>query len=250
MLAVLRDRVTCCASQLIWPAGTMSACTPTCVSPPTRRTTVASTSGPRRWSTWSRSAGSDPTSGTRTRCIWTTPSIARMAATGTGAAHCPSSNARLGAGIARARDMRDAGIPVGLGVDGAASNESCSLWEELRHALLLARARGGPEALSVRDALDMATMGGARVLGRQMRSVRWRSGKLADIAVWRLDTLAHIDIADPVAALVLGGRPPLELLLVNGETVVEDDQLVSVDSEALASDVKRASSTLLSRATS
>ena len=148
------------------------------------------------------------------------PSIARMAATGTGAAHCPSSNARLGAGIARVRDMRDAGIPVGLGVDGAASNESCSLWEELRHALLLARARGGPKALSVRDALDIATLGGARVLGRQDEIGSLAVGKLADIAVWRLDTLAHIDIADPVAALVLGGRPPLELLLVNGEPIV------------------------------
>jgi 8-oxoguanine deaminase len=177
------------------------------------------------------------------------PSIARMAATGTGAAHCPSSNARLGAGIARVRDMRDAGIPVGLGVDGAASNESSALWEELRHALLLARARGGPKALSVRDALDMATFGGARVLGRQDEIGSLEAGKLADIAVWRLDTLAHIDIADPVAALVLGSRPPLELLLVNGEPVVEHDQLVSLDSDALASDVKRASTTLLSRST-
>jgi len=177
------------------------------------------------------------------------PSMARIAATGTSVAHCPSSNARLGAGIARLREMRDAGIPVGLGVDGAASNESCSLWEELRHALLLARARGGPKALSVRDALDIATVGGARVLGRQDEIGSLAVGKLADIAVWRLDTLAHIDIADPVAALVLGGRPPLELLLVNGEPVVERDQLVSVDSDALACDVKRASATLLSRAT-
>jgi len=175
-------------------------------------------------------------------------SIARMAATRTGAAHCPSSNARLGVGIARVRDMRDAGIAVGLGVDGAASNESSSLWEELRHAVLLARARGGPQALTVRDGLDMATMGGARVLGRTDEIGSLEAGKLADVAVWRLDTLPHIDIADPVAALVLGSQPPLELLLVNGEIVVEKDQLVSVDVEALASDVKRASSTLLSRA--
>ena len=146
--------------------------------------------------------------------------------------------------------MRDAGIPVGLGVDGAASNESSSLWEELRHSLLFARAQSGPKALSVRDALDMATMGGARVLGRQDEIGSLAVGKLADIAVWRLDTLAHIDIADPVAARVLGGRPPLELLLVNGVPVVERDQVVSVDSDALASEVKRATSTLLSRATS
>ncbi len=174
-------------------------------------------------------------------------SIAKMAATGTSAAHCPSSNARLGAGIARARDMRDAGIAVGLGVDGAASNESCALWEELRHALLFARARGGPQALTVRDAVDMATMGGARVLGRQDEIGSLEVGKLADIAVWRLDTLAHIDIVDPVAALVLGGQPPLELLLVNGVAVVEHDQVLGVDADNLAREVNQASKALLAR---
>ncbi|MEP6629258.1 MAG: 8-oxoguanine deaminase, partial [Lapillicoccus sp.] len=91
--------------------------------------------------------------------------VRTMAATGTGVAHCPSSNARLGAGIARVRALRDAGVPVGLGVDGAASNESSSLLEEARHALLFARATGGPQALTVRDALEVATIGGARVLG-------------------------------------------------------------------------------------
>jgi cytosine/adenosine deaminase-related metal-dependent hydrolase len=144
--------------------------------------------------------------------------------------------------------MRDAGIAVGLGVDGAASNESCSLWEELHHALLFARARGGPRALAVRDAVDMATMGGARVLGRQDEIGSLEAGKLADIAVWRLDTLQHVDIADPVAALVLGGPPPLELLLVNGEPVVEHDQLVRVDPVSLALEVGKASRTLLARA--
>jgi len=175
-------------------------------------------------------------------------SIARMAATGTSAAHCPSSNARLGSGIARVRDMRDAGIAVGLGVDGAASNEYCALWEELRHAVLFARARGGPQALTVRDAVDLATMGGARVLGRQDEIGSLEVGKLADLAVWRLDTLAHIDVADPVAALVLGAQPPLELLLVNGRPVVEQDELINVDPSALATEVNRASKRLLARA--
>ena len=175
-------------------------------------------------------------------------SIARMAATGTSAAHCPSSNARLGSGIARVRDMRDAGIAVGLGVDGAASNEYCALWEELRHAVLFARARGGPQALTVRDAVDLATMGGARVLGRQDEIGSLEVGKLADLAVWRLDTLAHIDVADPVAALVLGGQPPLDLLLVNGEPVVEGTALVNVDPVTLALEVDAASKTLLARA--
>ncbi len=175
-------------------------------------------------------------------------SIARMAATGTSAAHCPSSNARLGSGIARVRDMRNAGIAVGLGVDGAASNEYCALWEELRHAVLFARARGGPQALTVRDAVDLATMGGARVLGRQDEIGSLEVGKLADLAVWRLDTLGHIDVADPVAALVLGGQPPLDLLLVNGKPVVEGDALVNVDPIDLAREVAAASKTLLARA--
>ena len=175
-------------------------------------------------------------------------SIASLAATGTSVAHCPTSNARLGAGICRSRDLRDAGVAVGLGVDGPASNEACSLLEEVRHSLLFARARGGPEALTVRDALDMATMGGARVLGRADEIGSLEVGKLADLAVWRLDTLAHIDIADPVAALVLGAPPPLELLMVNGRTVVERDRPVTIDEDALAGEVSRASRTLLARA--
>ena len=175
-------------------------------------------------------------------------SIARMAATGTGAAHCPSSNARLGAGIARVRDLRDAGVPVGLGVDGAASNEHASLWEELRHAVLFARARGGPEALTVRDALELATIGGARVLGREAEIGSLEVGKRADAALWRLDTLAHVDVADPVAALVLGGPPPLELLLVDGRPVVEAGAPTGVDPDALAVEVRDASRGLLRRA--
>jgi cytosine/adenosine deaminase-related metal-dependent hydrolase len=164
-------------------------------------------------------------------------SIATMAATGTGVAHCPSSNARLGAGI-----------PVGLGVDGAASNEACALLEEVRHAVLFARARGGPRALTVRDGLELATRGGARVLGREEEIGSIEPGKLADLCVWRLDTMAHAGIADPVAALVLGAPPPLDLLLVNGRPVVEHGVLVNVDEEEIARDVAAASERLLERA--
>ena len=174
--------------------------------------------------------------------------IATLARTGTGAAHCPSSNARLGAGIARVRDLRDAGVPVGLGVDGAASNEASSMLEEVRHAALFARARGGPGELSVRDALRLGTAGGAAVLGRQDEIGSLEPGKLADLALWRLDTLAHVDIADPVAALVLGSPPPLELLLVDGRPVVEQDRVVTVDEHDVAADVLRASRRLLERA--
>jgi cytosine/adenosine deaminase-related metal-dependent hydrolase len=175
--------------------------------------------------------------------------VARFAATGTGVAHCPSSNARLGAGIARARDLIDAGVPVGLGVDGAASNEAGSLLEELRHAALFARARGGPAALSVREALRLATYGGAQVLGRAAEIGSIEVGKLADLALWRVDTLPHAGIADPVAALALASPPPLELLLVDGRPVVEHDRLVTVEEDELARDAAAASRRLLDRST-
>jgi cytosine/adenosine deaminase-related metal-dependent hydrolase len=166
--------------------------------------------------------------------------IARLAATATGVAHCPSSNGRLGAGICRTRDLLAAGVCVGLGVDGAASSEESSLIGEVRQATLTARAAGGPQAMSVRQALGLATMGGARLLGRDQEIGSLEVGKLADIALWRLDTLPHAGIADPVAALVLGARPPLELLLVNGDTIIERDQLVTVDERQLTADADRA----------
>jgi cytosine/adenosine deaminase-related metal-dependent hydrolase len=174
--------------------------------------------------------------------------VKRLGSSGTGVAHCPSSNARLGAGIARAADLRSAGSPVGLGVDGAASNEAGSLLEEARHAVLFARARGGPQALGVRAALEMATLDGARILGREDEIGSLEVGKLADLAVWRLDTLAHAGIADPVAALVLGAPPPLELLLVDGRPVVEQGRTVGVDQSTLAARVARVQRDLVRKA--
>jgi cytosine/adenosine deaminase-related metal-dependent hydrolase len=173
--------------------------------------------------------------------------ITRLAATGTGVAHCPSSNGRLGAGICRTHDLLAAGVRVGLGVDGAASSEESSLIGEVRQAALIARSAGGPRAMSVRQALRLATMGSAQLLGRDQEIGSLEAGKLADIALWRLDTLPHAGIADPVAALVLGARPALELLLVNGETVVERDQLVTVDERVVAAQARRASAVLADR---
>jgi cytosine/adenosine deaminase-related metal-dependent hydrolase len=170
--------------------------------------------------------------------------IARLAATGTGIAHCPSSNARLGAGICRTADLVAAGVPVGLGVDGSASNEESSLLGEARAAVLMARAAGGPAALTVRQSLELATLGGARLVGRAGELGSLESGKLADIALWRIDGLAHAGIADPVAALVLGARPPLELLLVNGRPVVERDELTTVDERAATAAATRAAAAL------
>ena len=159
--------------------------------------------------------------------------IDTLARSGTAIAHCPSSNARLGAGTCRLRDLRDAGVRVGLGVDGAASSEASSLVEEVRHALLFARARGGPQALAVRDALEAGTIAGARALGWDDQIGSLEPGKQADLALWRLDTLPHADVVDPVAAMVLGSAPPLELLLVAGRPVVERDRLVRADEDDL-----------------
>ncbi|MFI6285159.1 8-oxoguanine deaminase [Streptomyces sp. NPDC051018] len=161
--------------------------------------------------------------------------IAAFARTGTGVAHCPSSNARLAAGIARVPDMLEAGVPVGLGVDGTASNESGELHTELRNALLINRLGARRElALTARQALRLGTYGGARVLGRAGEIGSLEAGKLADLVLWKMDTLAHASIADPVAALVLGAAAPVTLSLVGGRTVVEDNRLTTVDEEAIA----------------
>jgi cytosine/adenosine deaminase-related metal-dependent hydrolase len=167
--------------------------------------------------------------------------IARLGETRTGVAHCPSSNARLGAGIAPVRDLLDVHAPVGLGVDGAASQEAGQLGAELRQALYAARLRGGPAALSARQALALGTIGGARCLGRADELGSLEPGKLADVALWRLDGLGHQGIADPVAALVLGPPAVVDLLLVGGRPVVERGALVRVTEEDLAGRIRVAS---------
>ncbi|QIS06515.1 8-oxoguanine deaminase [Nocardia brasiliensis] len=174
--------------------------------------------------------------------------IATMAETGTGVAHCPTSNARIGAGVARTADLVRAGVPVGLGVDGAASNEASSMLEEPRNALFFARNRGGPRAMTTRTALALATIGGARVLGRAAEIGSIEPGKLADLALWRLDTPAHAGIDDPVTALVLGAPAPLAALLVNGREVVRDARLSTVDEDAVGAAVAQAQAALVAKA--
>jgi cytosine/adenosine deaminase-related metal-dependent hydrolase len=159
--------------------------------------------------------------------------IRRFAATGTGTAHCPSSNGRLGAGIARVSDLIEAGAPVGLGVDGAASSELTSLAGELRQALLFQRAVRGPRALTARQALELGTLGGARCLGRADELGTLEPGRLADIALWRVDGY-RAAVEDPVCALVFGPVPPLKRLLVGGRTLVEDGELRTIPSPATA----------------
>jgi 8-oxoguanine deaminase len=174
--------------------------------------------------------------------------VRRFGESGTGVAHCPSSNARLGSGIARTADLLEVGAPVGLGVDGAASNEAALLGPEIRQALLAARLRGGAAALTARQALELGTIGGARCLGRADELGSLEPGKLADVALWRLDGLGHADIADPVAAIALGPPAPLELLLVNGRPVVERGELRTGSEQRIAAEARAASRRLLSLA--
>ncbi|HEU4347554.1 MAG TPA: amidohydrolase family protein, partial [Actinoplanes sp.] len=166
--------------------------------------------------------------------------IAKLGETGTGVAHCPSSNARLGAGLARVRELLDHAVPVGLGVDGAASQEASHLGGELRQALFTARLRGGPKAMNAREALRLGTMGGATCLGRQDDLGSLEAGKLADLVMWRLDGLAHEGIDDKVAALVFGPPAPVELALVGGRPVVERGELTHADAEMLTRQARRA----------
>jgi cytosine/adenosine deaminase-related metal-dependent hydrolase len=173
--------------------------------------------------------------------------IERFAHTGTGVAHCPTSNGRLGAGIAPLSAMLNAGVPVGLGVDGAASNESGRMVDELHQALLLARLRDGPVALTARQALHTATAGGARCLGRDNELGSIESGKLADLALWRVDGLAGDGIDDPVCTLVFGA-PKLDRLFVGGRTIVEAGRLLTADEDELGRAARKASEELRARA--
>ena len=162
------------------------------------------------------------------------PGIARFAATGTGVAHCPCSNQRLGSGIAPVRAMLDAGVRVGLGVDGSASNDGADVLGEARAAMLLQRVAHGPAALSAREALALATRGGAAVLGRADIGVL-APGMAADLAAFDLDRPAYAGAAehDPLAALVFCAPQPAALTIVGGRVVVRDGKLVTVDERAV-----------------
>jgi len=160
--------------------------------------------------------------------------IELMAETGTGVAHCPSSNMRLGSGIAPVREMLDAGVKVSLGVDGSASNDSSHMLAEARQALLLQRVTKGAAALTVEETLEMATLGGARVLGRDdLGSLL--PGKAADFVGVTLDRLDFAGAAchDPVATLLMCTPPTVDLSVINGRIVVEDGQIPKLDMERI-----------------
>lgn len=159
--------------------------------------------------------------------------ISLMARTGTGVCHCPSSNMRLASGIAPVRAYLDAGIRVGLGVDGSASNDSSHLLAEARMALLLQRVSDNPAALSAEEALWLATAGGARVLGRDDIG-RLLPGKAADLVGFDLERLDYAGaLHDPLAALVFCTPQRVDLSVINGRVVIEDGNLLTVDLEPL-----------------
>jgi len=168
--------------------------------------------------------------------------------TGTGVAHCPTSNMLLGSGMAPVLSMLAAGVRVGLGVDGSASNDGGHFVAEIKQAILLARIRDGIDAMTVRQALRVATRGGASVLGRDDIG-QVALGKCADITLFRLDDLSHAGARhDPAGALVLCGAVRAWTVLVNGRRVVGEGRLLTVDEAELAHRHNQAAGRLLQRA--
>ena len=152
-----------------------------------------------------------------------------FARTGTGVAHCPCSNMRLASGIAPIRKMRDAGVPVGLGVDGSASNDGATMIGEVRQALLLQRVGFGPDAMTAREALEIATLGGAKVLNRNDIGAL-APGMSADFVAFDLRQIAFAGaLHDPLAALVFCAPSQVAHSVINGKQVVKDGQLLSID---------------------
>ncbi len=148
----------------------------------------------------------------------------RLGKAGVGVAHCPTSNMRLGSGMAPVLDLRRHGCPVGLGVDGSASNDSSNMLAEARQALLLARVAHGASAMTVQQALEMATREGARCLGRtDLGSLE--PGKRADVALFDLEILGYSGAGDPLSALLLCAPAPVHTLLVDGRIVIEKGEL-------------------------
>jgi cytosine/adenosine deaminase-related metal-dependent hydrolase len=155
--------------------------------------------------------------------------IGKYARTGTGIAHCPTSNMRVASGIAPVVKMLQAGVKVGLGVDGSASNDSSHMLAEARQAMLLQRVQGDPRALTARQALELGTLGGARVLGRDDIGAL-EKGKAADFIAVRLGRVEYAGaLHDPVAALVFCATPRVDLSVIDGRVVVEEGRLLTID---------------------
>jgi 8-oxoguanine deaminase len=179
---------------------------------------------------------------------FTDAELARLAATGTGIAHCPSSNMRLGSGAARVPDMLARGVPVGLAVDGSASNDSSDMLGELRQAMLLGRHAWGHAALTARQVISLATEGSAKILGRSELG-KLEVGMAADVALFDVDQLAYAGAQDVVAALLFCGyNHTAWAVVVNGNLVVEDGHLTGGDERTIKENATRAAKTLWQKA--
>jgi len=165
--------------------------------------------------------------------------------TGTGVCHCPSSNMRLASGIAPIRAMLDHNVKVGLGVDGSASNDTGHLLNEARQAMLLQRVNGNPAGLSAREALKLATVGSASVLGRDDIGAIG-VGMSADMIAYRLDTVGMAGtLHDPIAGVLFGQSPTVDLSIINGKVVVEEGQILTVDLPVLVENHNKLSMQLI-----
>ncbi|MBI5882212.1 MAG: amidohydrolase family protein, partial [Elusimicrobia bacterium] len=172
-----------------------------------------------------------------------------MGRTRTGVAHCPSSNLRLGSGIAPIRMYLGHKVPVGLGVDGSASNDCSAMLAEVRQAMLVGRVKSGASSMPARDSLWIATLGGAEVLGRADIG-ELSPGKAADLSLFDVSGIDFAgSLSDPVAAVVFcGASHKARHVLVNGEQVVKDGRLVKVDEAALARKANKLSREMLDKA--
>jgi len=189
--------------------------------------------------------------------------ITMLGQTRTGIAHCPQSNGRLGSGIADLLALEQAGVPVSLGVDGAASNEAADMQSEAHAAWLLQRARkgmlatprydggtfeGGGDAASVEDVVRWGSAGGAQILGLQ-QSGTVQVGRLADIAIYRLDDPRYFGLHDmAIGPVACAGRASLKALMINGRVIVENDVIPGLDLEAMRHEAMSAVRTLQQRA--
>ncbi|GIK42595.1 MAG: 8-oxoguanine deaminase [Chloroflexota bacterium] len=173
--------------------------------------------------------------------------IKRMANTGTAVAHCPCSNMRLGSGIARVRDMLQAGMIVGLGVDGSASNDSSHMLAEVRQAMLLQRVKYGADAMTATQALEVATLQGSKLLRRDDIGVL-QPGMAADFIGVTLHQLGYAGaLHDPVAALIFCTPAQVSFSAINGQVVVEGGQLLTADVETLINEQNRLAAELVKR---
>ncbi|MGC5616660.1 8-oxoguanine deaminase [Georgenia sp. Z1491] len=170
--------------------------------------------------------------------------IARLGSAGTAVAHCPSSNMRLASGVCRGVELEDAGAPLGVGVDGSASNDGSNMISEVRQAMYLQRLYYGADRVTVRRALDWATQGSARALGRTDIGVL-APGKQADLAMFRQDDLQFSGSHDPLSALLLCGTERADRVMVGGQWRVEGGQVVGLDVPALVAEHSAAARALV-----